>query len=403
MDPQLVASVNSVDANPATTSSVYQEYSSQEDAGGSSESGPESVAEHISVDQRLKQTPGFQSNGQLGHPSTKLAQLSAGINEAISLSFTPISNAAEPLEAAAITSPEQTATQHTEQAHIPFHFENDSNTPSNSNVLHASLESIVPSGVNIQALLDQLAPSLSTQLTPSDSTTLVSNPQESVTPSTAAQNEFLPPRPLPLESASVVANYTPNNDITTNHASSQSNDAGKYQSQDPAPAYATPSTPAHHPLPSPGFLKSPQLSKGEMRHGSHDDEEPFSAELDREYDQFIREERTNVAEGNWDKFPDGSRLFIGKTAPQFCLHRLTLWSTGNLPTEKVSKRDVFHRFRRYGKLAQISLKQAYGFVQFLDANSCSRAREVEQDKPLKGRKMRKQSRSLLRRSVFDTD
>jgi nuclear polyadenylated RNA-binding protein 3 len=65
-----------------------------------------------------------------------------------------------------------------------------------------------------------------------------------------------------------------------------------------------------------------------------------------------------------------------------------LTSPGNLPTEKVTKRDVFRRFHKYGKLAQISLKQAYGFVQFLDVDSCSRAKEFEQDAMIKGRKMR---------------
>jgi RNA recognition motif-containing protein len=62
---------------------------------------------------------------------------------------------------------------------------------------------------------------------------------------------------------------------------------------------------------------------------------------------------------------------------------------GNLPSEKVSKRDVFQKFSRYGKLAQISIKQAYGFVQFLTVESCARAKEAEQDMQIKGRKMRK--------------
>lgn len=62
---------------------------------------------------------------------------------------------------------------------------------------------------------------------------------------------------------------------------------------------------------------------------------------------------------------------------------------GNLPTEKVSKRDVFRRFYRYGKLAQISLKQAYGFVQFTESHSCKMALDAEQNALMRGRKMRK--------------
>ena len=64
-------------------------------------------------------------------------------------------------------------------------------------------------------------------------------------------------------------------------------------------------------------------------------------------------------------------------------------SSGNLPTEKVSKRDLFRVFHKYGPLAQISLKQVYGFVQFLEADVCRRALETEQGKPLRSRKMRK--------------
>jgi len=70
------------------------------------------------------------------------------------------------------------------------------------------------------------------------------------------------------------------------------------------------------------------------------------------------------------------------------LQRLTVLP-GNLPTEKVTKRDIFHRFYKHGKLAQISIKQAYGFVQFLDAESCRRALDAEQGQTVRGRKMRK--------------
>ncbi len=67
-----------------------------------------------------------------------------------------------------------------------------------------------------------------------------------------------------------------------------------------------------------------------------------------------------VTEGVWDKFPLHSRLFVG-----------------NLPTEKVTKRDLFHIFHKYGQLAQISIKQAYGFVQFLQAADCQAALQAE--------------------------
>ena len=62
---------------------------------------------------------------------------------------------------------------------------------------------------------------------------------------------------------------------------------------------------------------------------------------------------------------------------------------GNLPSEKVTKRDIFRIFSRHGRLAQISIKQAYGFVQFLDVSSCVSALRDEQGASCKGRKMRK--------------
>lgn len=62
---------------------------------------------------------------------------------------------------------------------------------------------------------------------------------------------------------------------------------------------------------------------------------------------------------------------------------------GNLPSEKLTKRDLFHVFHKYGELAQISIKQAFGFVQFHDAVACYKALEMEQGKEVRGRKMRR--------------
>lgn len=61
---------------------------------------------------------------------------------------------------------------------------------------------------------------------------------------------------------------------------------------------------------------------------------------------------------------------------------------GNLPTERVTKRDLFHLFHKYGKLAQISIKQAFGFIQFVDPDSCHRALQAQQHGLIRGRKIR---------------
>jgi hypothetical protein len=97
---------------------------------------------------------------------------------------------------------------------------------------------------------------------------------------------------------------------------------------------------------------------------------PWSPQTQSIYDQFLEDERGFVTDGIWDRFPAGSRLFVG-----------------NLPSEKVTKRDLFHIFHRHGKLAQISIKQAYGFVQFLQASDCYKALEADQGVEIRGRKI----------------
>jgi len=68
---------------------------------------------------------------------------------------------------------------------------------------------------------------------------------------------------------------------------------------------------------------------------------------------------------------------------------MLIFYVGNLPTEIVTKRDIFHIFHRYGRLAQISIKQAYGFVQFMDTEASHKALQKEQGGKIKERNMRK--------------
>ncbi|KAF5136822.1 putative RNA-binding protein C3H8.09c [Metarhizium anisopliae] len=93
-------------------------------------------------------------------------------------------------------------------------------------------------------------------------------------------------------------------------------------------------------------------------------------EYQRQWDQFMADERQYMSEAKWDRFPEGSRIFIG-----------------NLSSDKVSKRDVFELFHRYGRLAQISLKSAYGFVQYHTIDEGQRAMENLQGIEIKGRRI----------------
>ncbi|KAE9369568.1 hypothetical protein N431DRAFT_493362 [Stipitochalara longipes BDJ] len=96
----------------------------------------------------------------------------------------------------------------------------------------------------------------------------------------------------------------------------------------------------------------------------------WGPDVQKIYDEFLADERMYVQEGLWDKFPLNSRLFIG-----------------NLPSEKVTKRDLFHVFHKYGKIAQVSIKNAYGFIQFHTSAACYAALDREQGAEVRGRKM----------------
>ncbi|KAG4025043.1 hypothetical protein MFRU_072g00250 [Monilinia fructicola] len=118
------------------------------------------------------------------------------------------------------------------------------------------------------------------------------------------------------------------------------------------------------------YLQSHHIPSVPSSDGHDNDDRPWGPAVQKKYDEFLDRERTYVTEGLWERFPKGSRLFIG-----------------NLPSEKLTKRDLFHVFHKYGELAQISIKQAFGFVQFHDAAACFKALEMEQGKEVRGRKM----------------
>lgn len=95
-----------------------------------------------------------------------------------------------------------------------------------------------------------------------------------------------------------------------------------------------------------------------------------STDPSQQWESFLNEERRYVSEAKWDRFPEGSRLFIG-----------------NLSSDRVSKKEVFDLFSKYGRLAQISLKQAYGFVQYHTLTEGQSAMDHLQGIDVRGRKI----------------
>lgn len=115
-----------------------------------------------------------------------------------------------------------------------------------------------------------------------------------------------------------------------------------------------------------------------------------TTEYEAAWQQFTDDERRYMAEANWERFPEGTRIFIGSHVLQGrkSRHKAHRIFSGNLSSERVSKRDVFDLFYSYGRLAQISLKSAYGFVQYHHVEEAQGAMQNLQNIDIKGRKIR---------------
>ncbi|KAJ5236829.1 hypothetical protein N7489_006920 [Penicillium chrysogenum] len=243
-------------------------------------------------------------------------------------------------------------------------------------------------GVNFQQLLDNLSHPNPGATIPAASSAENSSLHQAPA-GESLESQGIPAHPHAQSHDSIQAHYTPNDEgayrqlasahdaaatASPAYSAQPSNIQPQPQSQpfDTAPGGEapiatfpqTPSTGAE----SQGSLQEPSVAskKGRIEKQGRstkpgDDDSPWGPEVQKKYDEFLHDERIYVTEGLWDRFPMGSRLFVG-----------------NLPTERVTKRDMFHIFHKYGKLAQISIKQAYGFIQFLEASSCRAALDVEQ-------------------------
>jgi hypothetical protein len=198
-------------------------------------------------------------------------------------------------------------------------------------------------GVDFQNLLDNLPP---------PSTAAPSPPLPSETAPSSADDvseapQGLPPRPPPQEKPSIHPNYHPTDDIrsyhqlhphpastSTTYPSQQSN----YQSNLGLPSLAASGAPGtasgasslppppgpsfQQPAPStaessqepPAMAASPngRIEKPVGRVVKPGDEDvPWGPDVQKKYDQFLHDERVYVTEGLWDRFPAGSRLFVG--------------------------------------------------------------------------------------------
>ena len=227
-------------------------------------------------------------------------------------------------------------------------------------------------GVNYQALLDNLSPSTAaapasenvasiTTAAPAD---VPSIPRPSSAESSIAALPLapgLPPRPPPQEKPAIHPNYTTGEDIRSYHYPHAQSTSTHTPSTSQAVSSLKPAQGLNHPLPSNANIGSnglppppvatfqqPPSQTAQSVHvppvapqsaqpaplGSYadrntvavessDGEAPWPAELEKFYDDFQREEAIYVAEGVWDRFPPGSRLFVGRQALELrrTLHR----------------------------------------------------------------------------------
>ncbi|RDA82697.1 hypothetical protein CP532_3925 [Ophiocordyceps camponoti-leonardi (nom. inval.)] len=187
----------------------------------------------------------------------------------------------------------------------------------------------------------------------------------------------LPPRPPQPQtgSPSYAAPNDPSAAVVTSSvvaSTSEQPSSGFFPGAVPAEpassALASPTT-GMEPAPAAAFLNvqphAPQPVPEQSKDG-----EPEAADYQRQWEQFTADERQYMSDAKWDRFPEGSRIFIG-----------------NLSSDKVSKRDVFDVFHKYGRLAQISLKSAYGFVQYHAVEEGRQAMEHLQGIEIKGRRI----------------
>ena len=216
-------------------------------------------------------------------------------------------------------------------------------------------------GVNYQTLLDNLTPSTATAPSAENITAIttaaaptasnVSRPSSTESPlSTLSLPPGLPPRPPPQEKPAIHPNYAAEEDIRSYHyphvpsnttpnssVTQPNNPINPIQSLNhpfpptvivgsnglPPPPLATfQQPPSQTAQPAQPGIVSPQprqpdgsvklADRESIAIESHANEPPWPQQLEKLYSDFLNEEAVYVAEGVWDRFPSGSRLFVGK-------------------------------------------------------------------------------------------
>jgi hypothetical protein len=175
-------------------------------------------------------------------------------------------------------------------------------------------------GVNFQSLLDHISQSNSGAAIPGFSSTKSSSFHQ-------APNGSIQPQGIPAHTqaqlSSTQIHCTPIGEAST-QAAPNSNPSNSSTIAPGAPAHSTPSTGAE----SQGSLQEHSAALRQSRSTKGNDEDSWwGPEVQKKYDEFLHDERIYVTEGLWDRFPVGSRLFVG----QYC-SRCGKRTLPNIPT-----------------------------------------------------------------------
>jgi nuclear polyadenylated RNA-binding protein 3 len=196
-------------------------------------------------------------------------------------------------------------------------------------------ENVANGGVDIQQLLDNITANAERNEAASAHSPSSQNANSSYTKPGVAlpAHSSLPPRPL-------AQNYAQNEDMQKYHAgppgvpqsasyrppggappSIGTGAPGVYRDQigglppPPSASFKQPAQSSASPI-SPSFNQFGPPGQGHMKADQQDDPDDIDArwgpDVQQKYDAFLEQERKYVTEGLWDRFPMGSRLFIGK-------------------------------------------------------------------------------------------
>jgi len=166
--------------------------------------------------------------------------------------------------------------------------------------------------VDVQALLDSLTPAMQNAQAGQYAASPMTSQNNQAQPN--APQASLPPRPPAQE-----LSYNPNDDIRSFHPHSQQTPNNPQQPGNGQPQNLTAAGQGYAPMLQEGAQGAAAQGSAPKRQGQRsetpDDEDiRWPPEVNRRYEEFLDQERKFVTEGQWDQFPMGSRLFIGKTS-----------------------------------------------------------------------------------------